>query len=144
MKNLRFIEQTTSTYGRGKDKNRRKKRAITIVGGAVGGVLGKTYSENGYASGMYQTFIPDHKRTPTNIQAVRRNLRRYKLGTGSYNADLIKKSFNKVRTIGGIKGVIRGAALTSIALGAREAYKRLKNRKIVKIGKKTLVYNPPT
>lgn len=144
MKNIRFIEQTTSTYGRGKDKNKRKKRIITAIGGAVGGVLGKVGAEQQYAKNMYKVFLKNEKPTAINVNAVRKNLLKYKPGTGSVNADAIKKSFNVMRTIGGVRGVIIGASLASAALGAREAYKRLKNRKTVKIGKKTLVYNPPT
>jgi len=143
-KNITFINNTSTNYGRGRDKTKRKKKAITIVGGAVGGVLGKNAAEKQYAKNMYKVFLKNEKPTTTNVNAVRKNLLRYRPGTGSQNADLIKKSFNTLRAIGGVRGAIRGAALASTALGAREVYKRLKNRKTVKIGKKTLVYNPPT
>jgi len=147
MKKLKFINNTSTNYGRGKDKTKRKSRITTAlagVGSAVGGVIGQQVAERTYAKRMYKIFLNNENPTSTNVNSVRKNLLRYKPGTGSGVADAIKKSFNTKRGLGGARGALKGGMLTIGVLGARELYKRYKNRKTVKIGKKTLVYNPPT
>lgn len=144
--------QLTSTnieFGRGKDKQKRKRKALLTgvgtIGGAsaVGGALGARSYQRKFTRLMYEIYPRNNNPTKTNVDAVTRNFRKYKLGQGSAKADVTKKLFNQVTKEGGVKGAALLGATAAGALGARAIYKKLKNRKAVKIAGKTLYINKP-
>ena len=146
MRNITFIGQIDSTYGRGKDKKKRVQRNYLLgvgTGGVVGGAIGVRAAENRYAGDITRIFTSNKNPTFTNKNAIRKNLLKYKIGQGSKTADVVKQVFNTMRTRGGLIGAYRGAALGSAILGGSMLVKQLKNRKTIKIGGKTLIYNKP-
>lgn len=152
MKNITFIGQINSTnieFGRGKDKTKRKRKALLTTAGtigsasAVGGALGTRSYQRKYARFIYEGMLNGRKPTNTNVSAIAKNLQRYKLGQGPIKADLIKRQFNQLSREGGLKGAALLGATAAGALGLKATYNKLKNRKTIKIAGKTLSYQKP-
>ena len=148
MRNITFIGQINSTYGRGRDKQQRKRKSLLAgvgtVGGAsvVGGALGARNNERAYSRFIYEGMMKKNP-TNTNINAIRKNFKNYKMGQGSLKADVFKKQFSSLSREGGLKGAVFLGGVTAGALGLKVAYNKLKNRKTIKIGNKTLSYQKP-
>lgn len=144
MRNITFIGQIKSTnieFGRGKDKKKRARRNYLLgvgTGAAIGGTVGLRLGENKFVRGIYKLSNKGENPTSTNINAVRKNLQKYKIGSGTAQDDVVKAAFKTMRTRGGLRNALRGAALGSAVIGGSMLIKRLKNRKTLKIAGKPI------
>lgn len=156
MRKIIFAGSTNAEFGRGKDKKKRKSKGLlkaagTVAAGAgVGGYLGGRNSQRAYSRLMYESVLGNRNPTNENINAVRSNFLKYRIGKGNAKADVFKKGFNAVTKEGAIKGAAFLGGITLASIGAKKIYEKLKNRKTLKIaGKpikingKNLVYNKP-
>ena len=112
----------------------------TIAGSsAAEGVLGARSYQRKYTRFLYEGMTKGKKPTNTNVNAVLKNLQRYKLGQGPRTADLVKKQFNGITREGGLKGAALLGGVAGGALLIKASYNKLKNKKTIKIGGKNLI-----
>lgn len=143
MREITFVGQIESSYGRGKDKKKRARRNYLLgvgTGAAIGGGIGVRAGGNKFIRGMHKL---SNKPAPTSeqINTVRKNLLNYKTGLGSKQDDVVKAAFNEMRLKGGLRNALRGAALGSAVVGGSMLYKKLKNRKTLKLAGKPIKIN---
>ena len=148
MRNIYFLGSTNTKFGRGRDKIKRKRKNLLTTAGAIagssaiGGILGSRNDERAYSRIIYENTLK-RKATDTNVAAIRKNFKNYKLGQGSLKADVFKKYFNRMSREGGVRGAVLLGGIAAGALGTKATYNKLKNRKTIKIGNKTLSYQKP-